>query len=97
MCCNHIKSDHRHVCCTQDQVRCVRVCQNQYVTTIHPRSSSYPSGVTDGVTQVRTKSCHQCHYILKRERESEFWEEEFTHRYQELNMGKILVYIMSLK
>ena len=61
------------------------------------KATSYPSGVTDGVTQVRVKSWHQCHYILKRERGIELLQEEFVYRCQELNMGKILVYIMSLK
>ena len=88
--------DHRHACCTHTQTRCFRVRRNQHATTIHPRSTPYPSGVTDGVTQVRVKSWHQCHYILKRERGNEFWEEEFAHRCQELNMGKMLVYSMSL-
>ena len=41
--------DHRHGCCTHVQARCVRVRRNQHATTIHPRSVSYPSGVTDGV------------------------------------------------
>ena len=49
----------------------------------------------DGVTQVRVKSWHQCHYVLKRERGIELLK-EFAHRCQELNMGKMIVYSMSL-
>ena len=55
-----------------------------------------PVSMTDGVTQVRAKSWYQCHHILKRQTGSEFLEEEFAHRCQDLNLGKMLVYNMSL-
>ena len=44
----------------------------------------------------RVTSWYQCHHILKKDRGREFQEEDFCHRCQELNMGKMFVYTDTL-